>query len=127
MLQHPEGVDKSAASGGDVTPTQYLRKVISNYELGVITDRELPGAVFRGLTTENLRELLTFASPRVLATLRNSAAAAPTDDKGWSELISITGGTFDARDEETWRQAEAIERTRFRQGVETLRRHFEGR
>ena len=59
-----------------MTPTQYLRKVISNYELGVITDRELPGAVFRGLTTENLRELLTFASPKVLATLRDSAAAA---------------------------------------------------
>jgi hypothetical protein len=108
-----------------MTNTEYLRKVLQHYEMGVISDAELPSAVFRALTADNLPEFLDFVSPGVLRVLRTAAAAAPTTDAGWDELITIHGGTFDARDAEAWRRAEQEERMRFRRGVETLRRSFE--
>jgi hypothetical protein len=108
-----------------MTSMEYLRKVLQNYELGVVTDAELPGAVFRRLAADNLQEFLDLISPDVLRMLRLAAEEAPRTDTEWSELIRIVGGTIDARDAEASRQADRDERMRFRRGVETLRQRFQ--
>ena len=105
--------------------TEYLRTVLRGYRRGAITDSELPTAVFPALSTETLDEFLTITSPDVLGLLKAAAEAAPKTDPEWGEHIPIMGGTFDARDADTWRQADADQRQRYRRGVETLRQHLE--
>ena len=108
------------------TPMEYIRKVLQNHGRGVITDAELAAAVFPALSDSNLRDFLIMVSPAVLQVLTLEALAAPRTEEDWRQLRLVAAVSIPTEGE-GWRRSDGDHRTRYRRGVESLRRHVEAK
>ena len=102
-----------------------IRKMLQNHGRGVITDEELAASLFPMLSDANLKDFLVIVSPAVLQVLTRVALAAPRTEERWQEVIHILGGTVGHQTGDAARRSEADYRTRYRRGLEALRRHVE--
>jgi hypothetical protein len=109
-----------------MTPMEYIRKVLQNHGRGVIFDAELAAAVFPALSDSNLRDFLIMVSPAVLQVLTREALAAPRTEEQWREIRLVGGGSIPT-DGEGLRRSDGDYKSRYRKGVESLRRHVEAK
>jgi hypothetical protein len=108
-----------------MTHMEHIRKALQNHGRGVITDAELAGSVFPALSEANLKDFLVLVSPAVLQVLTREAPAAPRTEEGWRAL-RLENAKAPPRDADAGRSSEVDVRTKYRRGVEALRRHVEG-
>ena len=109
-----------------MTLMDHIRKTLQNHGRGVLTDGELAAAVFPSLDDGNLKDFLVMVSPAVLQVLTREALAAPRTPEEWRAL-RLEGAKPPPRDPDAPRRADADVKTLYRRGVESLRRHVEGK
>ena len=108
-----------------MTHMEHIRKTLQNHGRGVVTDAELGAAVFPALDDANLKDFLVMVSPAVLQALTQQALSAPRTPEEWRGL-RLDGLKPPPRDPDGPRRTEDV-KTLYRRGVESLRRHVEGK
>ena len=104
---------------------EHIRKALQNHGRGVLTDSELAAAVFPALDERNLKDFLIMVSPAVLQVLTREALAGPRTEEGWRELRLTSAVPPPPRDPDLGRRADGDLTTKYRRGLEALRRHVE--
>ena len=109
-----------------MTQMEHIRKMLQNHGRGVLTDAELGAVVFPSLDEGNLKDFLIMVSPAVLEVLTRQALAAPRTPEEWRAL-RLEGAKPPPRDPDNPRRADGDLKALYRRGVESLRRHVEGK
>ena len=92
------------------------RDIIALWDQGVLGRSEFVTRFIECITRDSVRESVPLLSQELAQEVREKVRTSPTDDEGWSKVLTIFGGSNSP-------DGEGIEDTShdFRRGVEVLR------